>query len=451
IRHAMSLADQTPLEQQRCWRMHEVCVQVQRWIEEGSSKKAAYIKAESVFCGEVLICPQTDIELKLDFSADSLRRHYKEWQTNPTAESFIRNYKGGKKRIPDELIKELQRRGSREGAEEFSVVIRSIHNDWRAGREVPGLGTWMDWWAANHPEYPLPAQAPDFPFSERGLRRYQPDKATKEWGARGKAAAMKHLPHMVRDSSTLKPGQLYVSDDVRLDFIVADEMSGRPIEVRGYIMMDWGTRYIPSFVLRPANAVLQTDVDAMLARGLQTLGLRPEEHTFIMFERGTVACSTEAEKMLERASGGRIKVVRTGMNGGTRYPGAAPDQGSGHWMGKGIIESFMAQLHRLMREHGAPGQRGNRYDRQPANLGFKGTDRGIVKGSLADEAQKLAKLQLHFKSRVQLNLPLLTFSQANALVRKAIDAHNHNRNHGFQGFSKVTVRETAPGVWADIA
>lgn len=447
----MSATHQTPLEQARCWRLHEICRELQGLLKLRVRRGDAFAMMVERCDGEPIVCPKTGEEMTLKLSVGTLRRHYAQWQRNPRAEVFQRAYKGGKTKVPRELVHEIQRRATREGAEEFSSVIRSIKNDWIAGREVKGLGTWRDWWAANHPEHAMPPRAPDFPITDRSLYRYQPSNAEKEWGARGKAAALKQLPHMVRDTSTLAPGRLYVSDNVRLDLMVVDDMTGQVTEVHGYILMDWGTRYIPSFVLRPATAILAQDVDAMLARGLQTIGLRPDGHTYIMFERGTVACSPTTQNMLERASGDRIKILRTGMNGGTRWDGAAPDKASGHWMGKGVIESFMASLHRLLRELGAPGQRGSSFRRMPANLGWVGNKSNPVTDSLADQANKLARLQLHFGSRVKLNLPLLTFGQVNAIVREAIRIHNTRRDHGFQGFSQLTVRETAPGFWEDVA
>ena len=445
-----SLARLTPLQRARCLALDEICREVQRHLSIGMTKGRAIREAAKAHRGRLLCDDQSGETAPLKLSAGNLRRRYAEWIKHPYPEVFVPAYRNGRERIPPELVAEFQRRATLPGMEELSVVIRSLKRDWADGKDVPGLGAWPQWWVRQFGgHHALPPRAPEFPFSDRVFYNKAPAKAERALGVRGKAEARKFLPHQVRDTSTLEPGRIYVSDDVRLDFLCVDDLTGKVTECKAYILMEWGTRYIPAFVLRPANAILAQDVDAMVARGLQALGIGRDYTTFLYFERGTVACSPVAQQLYERASNGRIKIIRAGLNGGSRWPGAAKDRSSGHWMGKGVIESFMRRLHLLLRE--APGQRGSSYEKQPANLGWTGMDSTPVNGSLAAQAQKLADIQLHFKQRVRLDLPLLTFTQVNTLLSETIKHHNTSRDHGFQGFGRVTQRETAPGIWEKVA
>jgi hypothetical protein len=310
------------------------------------------------------------------------------------------------------------------------------------------MGNWQSWWIATYPQIPMPDVAPEFPISERTLYRYVSRGAHRVWGNQGVAAARKSLPWVSRDYSRLRPGELFVFDDCRLDILAMDDKTRRPTELNCYLAIEAGTRLIPCHVMRAANAMKKTDVDYLVIRSLKTIGIGADYTTHLYFERGTLTMSQEAAKVLETVSEGRIKAHFTSMNSARTHAGAFRDDPVGHWMGKSVIESFVRKLHLALMS--APGQRGSNYARQPASLGWVGQGQRPVSGSLAAEAERLSEIQMAFGSRLKLNFGILWASEVNAVVREAINLHNNSRDHEYQGFKKISQEETAPGVWKDI-
>ncbi|MBN1671187.1 MAG: hypothetical protein JXR37_09155 [Kiritimatiellae bacterium] len=436
-------------QREKALRLHHICRELREAEARGTALKTAVHTACSRHAGTVLDGGDGKMRT-LPLSESTLLRHYYTWKrAGEDVGVFIPSYKGPQSKVPPELVREFHRRCTLPGMANVSVVIDWLHREWRQGMNLPGLGTWQEWWAENRPEWPLPSAAPDFPISRRTFYKLQPCRAERAMGNKGMAAARKELPWLERDTSRLRPGEVYVFDDVRLDILALDDYTKQPTELQAYIAYEVGCRYIPAILMRPANAMLARDVDMLVVRTLKALGIGRGYTTHLVFERGTVTMSMAAKETLEKASEGRIKVHFTGMNGGKRWTGAHRDVASGHWMGKAVLESFMRSLHLALMT--LPGQRGNSYKNQPANLGWIGQGQLPAAESLAREAAMLAEVQMSFEKRVALRMPLLWASQVNLILRQAIKLHNESRGHQFQGFGMVTQRETAPGVWEDIA
>ena len=370
-----------------------------------------------------------------------------------------------KRQLPDLLINEIQRlasnntggRDKHQNGMEAAQIFQRFCRIWKAGGTLPGIGTWQDWWTNQKPALALPSTPPDFPWSYKTITRKMPPKAISRMGNLGSAAAQKHLPSMDRDYSKLRKCELYTLDDVRMDFVCIDEITGRVCEMLAYLLMEVASRSIVSFVVKPVDAIKAEDVDELIARALQTegYGLGVGYTTHIWFERGTVACSEAAQKVLEAFSDGALKIHRTSMDGGVRWIGAAADKASGHSAGKAVIESFNRNLHRRLGH--LPGQRGNNFSNQPANLGVgdaqvKDASRS-GKDTLRASAEKLAQFKLTAMAAgadAKLKLPLLTASQGSAAVAAAVSDHNSTRGHSMQGFHTITEAEIAEGVWREV-
>jgi hypothetical protein len=368
--------------------------------------------------------------------------------------------------MPDLLVKEIQRlatvqsggRDKNQKGVEGKAIWKDLDKRWRAGQPLPGLGTWQEWWTANRPSLPLPSITPDFPWCARTVVRATGAEALKKWGNIGRAAANKHLPSLDRDYSKLRRCELYTLDDVRLDFVAIDEITGRVVDMMAYILMEVSSRCIVAFMVKPQDAIKAEDVDELLARGLQAdgYGVGVGYQTHIWFERGTVACSEAAQMVLETFSDNAIKIHRTSMDGGVRWVGAAADKASGHSAGKAVIESFNRNLHRRLL--GTPGQRGNTFANQPANLGVG--ERSAQDASKSSrrtakfEAEKLAQFRLTAMAAgadARIKLPFLTATEAQRVVAGAVADHNAARGHSMQGFHRLTEAEIAPGVWQEVS
>lgn len=404
----------------------------------------------------------------LKASFKTLVRLWYPWvKSGRKASSLTPERKGGcnAHAMPDLLVQEIQRLASvQSGARdknqkgvEGKAIWKDLAKRWKAGASLPGLGTWQDWWAENHPELPFPSIIPDFPWHPRTVNRRSGCEAVKKWGNIGRAAANKHLPSLDRDYSKLRRCELYTLDDVRLDFMAIEETTGAVVDMMAYILIEVSSRCIVAFMVKPEGAIKAEDVDELLAHGLQAdgYGVAVGYTTHIWFERGTVACSEAAQMVLEAFSDGAIKVHRTSMDGGVRWVGAAADKASGHSAGKAVIESFNRNLHR--RTLHVKGQRGNTFANQPANLGVG--DKSAKDASKSNrrtakfEAEKLAQFRLTAMAAgvdAKIKLPFLTATEAQRVVAQAVSGHNIERGHTMQGFHSITEAEIAPGVWREV-
>lgn len=369
----------------------------------------------------------------LKVSLGTLRREYSKWKSSgKCVEALLPDYKPGRAKIPSALVAELHRRATNPGIKNFSVAVKSLYIDWERGAEIPGLGCWFDWWKNTYPGQPFPAKAPDFPFSNSCLYNYRPAKALGAAGGKGSKTAREALPFVEMDYSKLRKCELFTLDDVRIDMMAIDPVSG-VVDVVAYIMMELSSRRICGFVLRPAKAIRQSDVDALVAHVLRTEGIGNGYTTHIVFERGSVACSEAAQQALEGLSDGGIKVHRTGMNSGIRWVGEAADSGCGNPYGKGAIESFNRTLHLMLNL--LPGQRGNTYQNQPQNLEAK-----------IRESQQLAAIEK--TTGENLHKPLLSILELSACVAATLRHYNNETGHEFSGHGQVFEQEVQPGVWA---
>lgn len=369
--------------------------------------------------------------------------------------------------MPAELCAEIQRlasgpsggRDMHANGIEGATIRKQLAKKWQAGEPLPGLGTWREFWARTQPGSPPPALAPDFPWSTKTVVRKMGTKALRTLGNVGRAKANKHLPHMQRDYSKLRRCEYFTLDDARADLVAIDELTGRVVEVLLYLFMEVASRQIIGFLCKPKQNIKAEDVDELVAHSLQAdgFGIGVGYTSHIWFERGTVACSQAAQTVLEAGSDGAIKVHRTGMDGGTRWIGAARDKSSGHANGKAVIESFVRNLHRRLIH--LPGQRGNTYANQPANLGVgesavKDPSKREAAGTLKAEAERLAQFKLTAMAAgaaADLKLPLLTIASLQREIAAALKSHNSERDHGMQGFHTLTEAEVGPGVWRQVS
>jgi hypothetical protein len=257
------------------------------------------------------------------------------------------------------LAKEIKARSVK--CEHISAVHHALKLDWLMGREVPGLGVRGS------------ALANQFPLTKRHVRAFVASTGARRLGSHGNARFTRECAPWVHTSvATLRPLELIVLDDTRIDSICHDDLNpSRLIELKAYLIMDVATRRILGFTVKEGS-LGKEDVSALFARVLRGFGLPSKYPMHIIFERGAVACAPAAETLLTSLWPGRIVVHRTSMDGGNSTVASFWESRSGHWMGKPWIESFMRTLAILLER--LPGQRGGDYRRQPAMLGFKGRE-----------------------------------------------------------------------------
>lgn len=424
-------------QRERAEKLHSICTTIEA---AGKGHKGSAIEnAVSSYDGTQLLNGKRPPK-SLRISGPTLRRMYDCWLNrgkNPQA--FELGYTAPRKSVPRDVIIEWQRRLTSPGSTKTAhAIFNEFRQEWRGGQSIAGLGTWWEWWAANRKDIPLPDQAPDFPFSYGALLRYRPDAVTTALGQEGLAAAEAALARITRDPSELRPCELFTLDDVKADVVVLDDWSGlmKLVEPTIYFMMEVSSRLIAGFVTRGTDAILQCDVDALIAHVLGDLGLGNGYPTHILFERGSVACSVARQNFLEGMFPGQIFIHRTGMHSGKAYPGAYVDKASGKPASKGMIEAFMRKLH--LRLSTLPGQTGsNQRVNEPAELDAR-----------KRETDTLAAIEA--ATGVKLETPILRLSQFAVLVDLAVKDYNADRDHECAGFHKQLQREIQPGVWQDV-
>lgn len=457
----MSLDATAAWNRARAFKLHEHFTTAAAAVQAGARIGAELQRVQRLVDGLLIQYPGG--ELRLEISAASLRREWDYWLAGGRKgreraehvrqpEALLCTYTagcGGATAMPRALIAELHRRltlatGGRDkhGKSPISVVFQQFRQDFAARRPLPGI---------DYDAYPAGAE---FPWSYSTVCRHKPPRTLRALGNRGAAAHKAIGAHVSLNYARLRKGELYTLDDVRLDIVCIDEATGEAIEVVLYVFMEVGSRAIVAYVMKPAAAIQQEDVDELVAHALQVpgFGLGIDYLTHILFERGATACSDGAKAVLEGVTGGRIKVHKTGMIGGVRWLGGPRDKARGNAAGKAVIESFNRWLHYALLH--LPGQRGNHADNQPASMGDLGqaryhtsTGQRTMKGTLIDQAEQLAQFQVLTGQRVKLKLPMLYLFELNEAVREAIKRHNTEAGHDYRGHGEHFEAEVAPGVW----
>lgn len=461
----------------RALKLHEHFASIAAALHSRRAKLVPLLKQSARLLENVLLKTGDGGELVLRVSYSTLKREWYYWLAGGRPgreckdnirkpEALLCAYvsgAGGHVKMPRLLIKELHRRmtlatGGRDktGRTNLTFAFGSLKDSWARREDLPGI---------NYDDYPAGCE---FPWSYSTICRRKAAKTLRNAGNRGASAHKGSAAFVTLDYRHLRKGELYTLDDVRLDLFVVDDATGSVIEVVCYIFMEVASRAIVGYVMKPAAAIKAEDVDELLAHMLQTpgYGVGVGYVTHILFERGTTACSDAAQRVLEGVTGGAIKVHRTGMVGSIRWIGSHEDKAKGNSSGKGVIESFNRQLHGLLLE--LPGQRGNHYDNQPQNAGDMGGrsffarpvpgekkssggsgGKRQYKGTLIDEAERLAQFEIATGRRCKLKLPMLRLSELDQLMSDAIKRHNTERGHQYQGHGATYEEEIAPGVWRD--
>lgn len=444
----------------RALKLHEHFQTVALAVQAGSKVGNELDRVLRLLKGMLIKFPGGETALSLSWT--TINREWGYWQKGgregaekdehrQRPEALLLAYKagcGGHKSMPRKLVAELHRRmtlttGGRDkdGKAPITVAFNSLRTDFLARRPLPGI------------DYADHEVGAEFPWHYSTVCRNKAPRTLRALGNRGAAAHKGTAAYVSLDYSQLRKCELFTLDDVRLDITVIDE-TGDAIEVVLYVFMEVASRMIVGYVMKPAAHITQEDVDELLAHMLQVpgFGIGIGYVTHILFERGSVACSDAAQALIEGVTDNAVKIHRTGILGGVRWIGAPRDKSRGNAAGKAVIESFNRWLHYALLD--LPGQRGNRFDNQPENMGdmggarfFEGCGRREMKGTLIDQAEQLAQFEIATNNRLKLKLPMLRIFELNEAVRAAIKRHNTEPGHDYRGHGQTFEAEVRPGVW----
>lgn len=314
---------------------------------------------------------------------------------------------------------------------------RELIRRWKAGDEIPGYGTWREYWQRAHPGVVLGSHCPpDLPsgWGYRNLTRHKPENADIALARKGIAAAREFLPQVIRTRVGIRPLEYIVYDDLWHDFDVIVDGHEHPVRLLELACMDVATGMklrgglLP--VLPGANGVeqrLRAKHMKLLVCGLLDKFGVPEGYvSHHIMERGTATLFGPDALALEQLTGGRVKCHWTTMIGGQVLIGGHADGAKGNSWGKAWIESS----HNLRHNETAalPGQVGRNYTECPAELAGRTKDAE----ALLKAAQHLTPAQ-----RAALKLPFPKFAEASQFLAAVELRIAHLTDHEMEGFDDV--------------
>lgn len=382
------------------------------------------------------------------FSVETLRRLFREYKKSGYQWRVLRrDYKGPKPAKPADfknffafLVSKCQGR---------TDVVRAARDDlfynyWRAGKSVPGYGTFAEFWRRTQGEKPFPKVITDRPphtpaWSYRTLLRLVKETLPKEvrlLAAHGDLRSHDCQIQLYRDRAGLKPLQYVTFDDVELDIQVLCKI-GNTMEVRplqAVMALDIATAKFVAWRIRPmlkeedmkyfpsdAGRVLtRKQVNFVLMQILLKYGLPQNYPMKLLLENASGTLNAADRRMIETLLPARILFENTRMFDES-YLGVEC-RAHGLPYQKGFIESSFQGLH--TRIAGLDGALAPRYEfRNPASAAIaKQTEKVLDEA----RAKGISESLLKFK--------LLTFDEFLPIFDLIVERWNARTNHKLQGF-----------------
>lgn len=211
-------------------------------------------------------------------------------------------------------------------------------------------------------EYPGDLPAVSAATWRRRVREFDPERYMRTISTRGISEfRARHSPDVEMDYSKMEYNDLWQLDDVTMDFYGYSWNLQRMLRPFAYAIIRVATRQWIACVTCERQ-ITQEQVRQLV--GFALADPRGGIPRAIKFERGTVACDTYLERLLQSLG---IKVLRTSMDGGAIHQRAVPDRASGHFQGKGVIERAFRELHNIGWDNELQVGTNERYD-SAANL-----------------------------------------------------------------------------------
>lgn len=321
----------------------------------------------------------------------------------------------------------------------INSAIDEVYAAWYAGAEIPGYGTWREWWA-RRPEFaerPLPADCPsDLPagWSRGNLRTYQPHRTETALARRGIAAAIATIPTCISTREGLRPFEYLVFDDAETDFLIVHPQTAQVCKLEGLFCKDVATDVWLRFGLRPGlkrddgtqESLKRQDMLELAVQMLTTYGYPRDYASTWIVERGTATISPDDAKAIYDATDGHVVIAPTGMIGGKVLSEGYADKSVGNFRAKSWIESGFNLLWNKL-DH-VRGQKGSHYAAKPMDL--------ETRTKAAIDIMRAGKL-LPADVMLQEHLPYQDLRESFHSINDALKKINSRCEHRCEGFRKV--------------
>lgn len=376
---------------------------------------------------------------KSGFSVKSILNLWREFR-DIGPEALLFGY-GSDTEKPQEFLEELARRAGN-NKRVSSKALDALHADWRAGKSIPGYGTWVDYWVRTMGAEPVPAYCPEWflpeGWSPRNLRRALPGQAALGLARDGFFATHSKLPQVRFDYRGLRPFESVVFDDVRPDWLIAVPGYKEACELWLLVAMDAATRVIldwVSLVVVPnaetgrKESLLEEHMQILVGQLLLKYGVPVGYTSTYTMENAKATIRPHLRQLLATISGGAIQVETTRMVN-RALPGGFGERHGMPWDGpKKLLESFFRTFHDSA---GAlPGQTGSvQMLNAPAELEARQKEHtALMRECEGLPAEVVSQLQSTF----------LTQAEAIGAVEKLFTQLNARTEHRLEGFERVQV------------
>lgn len=410
----------------------------------------------------LVACSERLAVLHPTFSASHLRTLYYSFKKRGWR-ALAKIYIGPKKLAP-EFVQEV-RRLIENNKVSARAAIQLMKDDWADGKPVKGYGTWQEYHFKTQPEQDIPERYPFgfFPrgWSESNLYEQRSSKPQRTLKQRGFTAAKRYLPHVIRDTSQLRPLELITIDDFELDFLVR---AFNPVRQRweicrcaGLVAIDVATRrklavaLVPRFKLtkkerasasaavaahaelvegevesadekRTRISISRADVQSLMHAVFSEHGRPLEYGCTVLCENATAAITADFEWALDLLLG--VQVARTGLLNDKTLANGFVQKGGKPWE-KGWLESL---FHHAWGALGAAlGYKGSNYIDKPADH----------EAALAYSEGLLKLCELTPEVAARLRLPFFTIDQALDGLNAMFARIEQRTDHRIQGFRSV--------------
>ena len=308
---------------------------------------------------------------------------------------------------------ENNQRGSRE-------AWRQMIRDLCAGRDLPGIGTWLQVWERERPGQRIPDQCP-YSLSNppegmtySNLQRYAKLSAFEKTASRiGLGAARQYILPVLTTRVGLQPGQYYQFDDMWHDMDVNFYGQPKGLRPQEFACYDVFSASKIAYGIRPQlinaetgkrETLKEKEMRFMAVHILCDIGFHKDGCTFIL-EHGTAAIRAEMQARIERHAGREtIKFQRSGILGEQVHEGMFPGAGGGNFRVKALIESLHSLSHTIAAA--LPGQVGKDRNHYPErHAGASSYNESLIKAAMKmpyERARMLVSPLLHFDVYVSL-------------------------------------------------
>jgi len=273
-------------------------------------------------------------------------------------------------------------------------------------------------------------------WSDKNLFRHAPDRFALTVSRQGRAAASDHRRRVFTSRENLCVGQYYLFDDQeydqRVNWLSSQRKVVRPL---GLNALDLASACCFAFGFKPAleneagvkQKLKERDMLWFVVNVLCSHGYRDDEHgTALIVEHGTAAIRADFEARIAEATGGRVRVERSGINTTPAFAGLFESRGKGNPRFKAHIESFF----NLVRNRTArlPAQTGKDRDHAPDE----------AHGLLSYNAQMLRLSDLLSPAaREELEFPVPVWSKWVSAMMEVYHLINSRQDHNLQGWDKA--------------